>query len=184
MTISFGFNIVTCDTGVITADNCHIMHSFITKVLVRQNYSFYLVSFSERRTGPELPGQWTWGPGLSLPTINTIEETEKQAPHTIQWAEDIKRIQLPMDAEMTWFFADINYSLSTLCGGIHNALVRVWECERLTPTQRWRPPLWSVTSFCHSQFCPGSSALKYCLWSRFLWRGRELGERVITGIHK
>ena len=43
MTISFGFNIVTCDTGVITADNCHIMHSFITKVLVRQNYSFYLV---------------------------------------------------------------------------------------------------------------------------------------------
>ena len=79
MTISFGFNIVTCDTGVIRRDNCHIilMHSFITilKELIStmMKDKTLLTSFSEQRIGNS--GQrvdWP-GPVLSLQTINTIE---------------------------------------------------------------------------------------------------------------
>ena len=88
MTISFGFNIVTCDTGVIRLDNCHIilyalyfMHSFITipTVFISTVTPFINLIFRELGTVGSGAGL---GPGLSLQTINTIEERETEA-HTV-----------------------------------------------------------------------------------------------------
>ena len=87
MTISFGFNIVTCDTGVIRLDNCHIilyalyfMHSFITipTVFISTVTPFINLIFRELGTVGSGAGL---GPGLSLQTINTIEGRETGA-HT------------------------------------------------------------------------------------------------------